>query len=99
MARCYEIEIGILNISEEKGVPLEHLISCVKGIGITSVAGHKRLQWSGKNDVVQDSGINCNNFRQTVILKLYTYYYTFRATSFIESVIAASDVSSLSRTS
>lgn len=57
MARCYEMEIGCLNISEDKGVPLEHLISCVKGVGIVSVAGHKRLQWSGKNDQMQDNGM------------------------------------------
>lgn len=50
------MEIGILKVSEEKGVPLEHLISCVKGVGIISVAGHKRLQWSGKNDFSQDNG-------------------------------------------
>jgi hypothetical protein len=49
--------MGGLNVNEEKGVPLEHLISCVKGVGIVSVAGHKRLQWSGKNDQLQDNGI------------------------------------------
>ncbi len=54
--RCYETEIGNLQISEDKGVPLEHLISCVKGVGIVSVAGHKRLQWSGKNEQTQDNG-------------------------------------------
>lgn len=45
-----------MKISEDKGVPLEHLISCVKGVGITSVAGHKRLQWAGKNEQQQDTG-------------------------------------------
>ncbi|XP_046650849.1 meiosis regulator and mRNA stability factor 1-like isoform X2 [Daphnia pulicaria] len=55
LARCFEIEMGGLNVNEEKGVPLEHLISCVKGVGIVSVAGHKRLQWSGKNDQLQDN--------------------------------------------
>jgi len=34
---------------------LEHLISCVKGVGIVNVAGHKRLQWAGKNDHLQDN--------------------------------------------
>ncbi|XP_059351299.1 meiosis regulator and mRNA stability factor 1-like isoform X2 [Daphnia carinata] len=55
LARCYEMEIGELNVSEEKGVPLEHLISCVKGVGIVAVAGHKRLQWSGKNDQMSNN--------------------------------------------
>jgi hypothetical protein len=50
------MEIGTLNVSEDKGVPLEHLISCVKGVGIVSVAGHKRLQWAGKNEQAQDTG-------------------------------------------
>ena len=54
--RCFEMEIGTLNVSEDKGVPLEHLISCVKGVGIVSVAGHKRLQWAGKNEQAQDTG-------------------------------------------
>ena len=53
--RCYAVEIGPLNISEERGVPLEHLISCVKGVGIVSVAGHKRLQWAGKNEQCQEN--------------------------------------------
>jgi len=51
------MEIGALTISEDQGVPLEHLISCVKGVGIVNVAGHKRLQWAGKNDQSQDNGI------------------------------------------
>lgn len=51
------MEIGELNVNEEKGVPLEHLISCVKGVGIVAVAGHKRLQWSGKNDQMSNNGI------------------------------------------
>lgn len=55
LARCYEMEIGELNVNEEKGVPLEHLISCVKGVGIVAVAGHKRLQWSGKNDQMSNN--------------------------------------------
>lgn len=50
------MEVGPLKISEDKGVPLEHLISCVKGVGIVTVAGHKRLQWSGKNEQTQESG-------------------------------------------
>lgn len=50
------MEIGPLAISEDQGVPLEHLISCVKGVGIVNVAGHKRLQWAGKNDQSQDNG-------------------------------------------
>ena len=54
--RCFESEIGPLDVSEERGVPLEHLISCVKGVGIVSVAGHKRLQWAGKNELAQDYG-------------------------------------------
>ena len=53
--RCYEMEIGHFLTSEDKGVHLEHLLSCVKGVGIISVAGHKRLQWSGKNE--QDIGM------------------------------------------
>lgn len=54
--RCYEMEIGPLNVSESRGVPMEHLISCIKGVGIASVAGHKRLQWAGKSDQVPEIG-------------------------------------------
>lgn len=50
IARCYEAEVGKLNVSEDKGVPFEHLISCIKGIEIATHAGHKRLQWAGKTD-------------------------------------------------
>jgi meiosis arrest female protein 1 len=63
--RCYEAEIGSLEITEDKGVPLEHLISCVKGVGIVSVAGHKRLQWAGKNEQ-QDAG-NLSNINNLII--------------------------------
>lgn len=65
------MEIGGLNISEEKGVPLEHLISCVKGVGIISVAGHKRLQWSGKNDQVQENGIRTYLIVKTLFCLIY----------------------------
>jgi hypothetical protein len=73
LARCFEIEMGGLNVNEEKGVPLEHLISCVKGVGIVSVAGHKRLQWSGKNDQLQDNGIRCIIHKQKMLLN-YNFF-------------------------
>jgi hypothetical protein len=65
--------MGGLNVNEEKGVPLEHLISCVKGVGIVSVAGHKRLQWSGKNDQLQDNGIRCIIHKQKMLLN-YNFF-------------------------
>lgn len=64
------MEVGGLSVSEDKGVPLEHLISCVKGVSIVAVAGHKRLQWSGKNDQLPNSG----NRNRTVILKCCLIY-------------------------
>jgi hypothetical protein len=65
--------MGGLNVNEKKGVPLEHLISCVKGVGIVSVAGHKRLQWSGKNDQLQDNGIRCIIHKQKMLLN-YNFF-------------------------
>lgn len=49
IVRCYETEVGMLNVQEEKGVPLEHLISCIKGVEIVLTADHKHLQWAGKS--------------------------------------------------
>lgn len=49
---CYESEFGRLErASEGRGVPLEHLISCIQGIEIAFADnGMKRVQWHEKKD-------------------------------------------------
>jgi len=56
---CYEAEFGDYEKpAEGKGVPLEHLISCVQGVEIESPEnGMKRVQWTAKKSL--DNGKLC----------------------------------------
>jgi hypothetical protein len=50
---CYEYDFEALDrVGEGAGVPLEHLISCVQGVEISSADnGMKRVKWSEKKEL------------------------------------------------